>query len=131
MGMCPSPSGGAFLTTATVTSFPLSKIAGPGLPLLSSLSCLFTVHMREYPSPTLRSSGCPTLFVTYLFFFFSCLFIIQGFVSFFPGQGSVCPGCYADLSQGVLHAAYLLTWCSPNKVGAGFWWQRCPPCFSV
>jgi hypothetical protein len=37
------------------------------------------------------------------FFFFSCLFIIQFvFFSFFPGWGSVCPGGYADLSQGCL-----------------------------
>jgi hypothetical protein len=45
------------------------------------------------------------------------LFIIQFLLlfPFFHGQGSVCPGVYADLSQGVPHAAYLLTWWSPKQ----------------
>jgi hypothetical protein len=102
--------------TDTVTSFPCSNVAWQGPPLLPSLlACLFTVHVRECLSPTLWSSGYPALFVTCLFFF-SCLFIIQLCFSFFSGWVSVCPGGYADLSQGVLHATYLLTWWSPKQV---------------
>jgi hypothetical protein len=54
------------------------------------------------PSP-LQSFGSPVLFVRCIFF------------SFLPGWGSVCPGGYADFSQGVPHAAYLLTWWSPKQ----------------
>jgi hypothetical protein len=103
-----------------------------GLPLLPSLAaCLFTVHVRECPSPTLWSSGRPTLFAMCLFFFFclSCLFVF----SFFPGQGSVCPGAYADLFQGVPHVAHLLTWrsASPKQVRSVIWQHRSPHGFSV
>jgi hypothetical protein len=46
-------------------------------------TCLFTVHMRKCPSPTLRSSGHPAFFAMCVFFFLSCLFIIQfGFFLF-------------------------------------------------
>jgi hypothetical protein len=51
-------------------------------------------------------------------FFFSAAFLSFRllFFSFFPRQGSICPGAYGDLSQGVLCAAYLLTWWSPKHV---------------
>jgi hypothetical protein len=84
-----------------------SKAAGQVPPLLASLAGLFIYSsMRECPSPTLWSSGCPAVFATFLFFFFSYLFIIQLiFFSFFPGWGSVCPGglCWSGpgLSVGV------------------------------
>jgi hypothetical protein len=79
---------------------------------------LFRVCVGRCPSPTVRSSGCPTLFAKCLFFFFSCFFIIQFvffFFSFFPGWESICPGGYADLFQGVPHATFLLTWWSPKQ----------------
>jgi hypothetical protein len=50
-------------------------------------ACLFTVHLRGCSSPTLQSSGSPTLFAMCLFFFFSCLFIIQFVFFFFPWVG--------------------------------------------
>jgi hypothetical protein len=85
-----------------------------------AFSSLFIYSSHEgVPFPTLRSSGHPVLFATCLFFFFfSCSFIIQfGFFYFlFLWTGSVCPGGYADLSQGVLHATYLLTWWSAKQV---------------
>jgi hypothetical protein len=53
-------------------------------------------------------------------FFFQLLVYYSDcfFFFFFPAQGSVCLGGYADLSQGVLHATYLLTWwsASPKQV---------------
>jgi hypothetical protein len=68
---------------------------------------------------------------------FSSLFITHFFVFFIPGQGSDCPGIYAGfipgVAVGVLHAAYLLTYWSnlPGRLGAGIWWCRSPPLFSV
>jgi hypothetical protein len=63
-------------------------------------ACLFTVHVREGPSPTLQNSWSPALFAKYLFFSAACL-LLSLFFSFFLGQGSFCLGGYADLSQGV------------------------------
>jgi hypothetical protein len=106
-------SGGAFHRTVTVTSFLRSKVAGRGpllLPSLASLLCM--VRLKECPSCSLQSSGRLALFVMCLFFFSAaCLLIFF----LFPGLGSVCPGGYADLSPGVLHAAYLLPWWSPKQ----------------
>jgi hypothetical protein len=113
-------SGGAFCMTGTVTSFPHSKVSGQGSPLLPSLAGLFIYSSREGvpPTPALRSSGCPALFAVCLFFFSAACLLFSFFFYFFPGWGSVCPGSYADLSQGVPHAAYLLTWwsASPKQV---------------
>jgi hypothetical protein len=63
----------------------------------------------------LWSSGHPTLFAMCLFFSAACL-LFSLFFSFYPGWGSVCPGGYAVLSQGVPRAASLLTWGSPKQV---------------
>jgi hypothetical protein len=47
---------------------------------------------------------------------------------FFAGQGSVCPGCYAGLSQGWLWEYRVPLICSPvclhlpSRLGAGVWW---------
>jgi hypothetical protein len=84
------------------------------------LPYLFTVWVRECPSPFLWSSGHPTLFVTCLFFF-SCLFIIMFVFFFFPWVGSFCPGGDSDLFQGVLCAAYLLTWWFVSPKQARSW----------
>jgi hypothetical protein len=78
--------------------------------------CFFTVHVSECPSPTLWSSGHPTLFIFQLLVYYSVFFF------FFPWAGSaVCPGGYADLSQGVPHATYLLTWCSASSKQVRNW----------
>jgi hypothetical protein len=48
----PPHSGGAFHTTAVVTSFPLSRHnGGDGTHRLLQPACLFTVHMGSAPSP--------------------------------------------------------------------------------
>jgi hypothetical protein len=50
------------------------------------LACLFTVHLKDCPSPTLWGSGCPALFATCLFiylFFSSCLLFSLFFSPFF------------------------------------------------
>jgi hypothetical protein len=115
--------------TATVTCFPCSQVLGRGChSCLLWPACLFTVHMRKCAPPLFRAQGAlPSLLCLFLFSF-NCLFIIQ---VFFPGQGSVCPEGYADLSQGVPHAIYLLTWWSPKQVGAGIWQHRYPLGFSI
>jgi hypothetical protein len=73
--------------------------------------CLLKVHMESssllLPPSLVHSkhpafcAACPFQFLAYYLLLF-----------FFVGWGSVCPGSYADLSQGWLgmpHAAYLLT----------------------
>jgi hypothetical protein len=109
-------SGGDFHMTATVTSFPHSKVAGQGLPLLSSLAGLFIYRSCEGMSPP-WSSGCPALcYVSFFFFLLFVYYSVWFFFFFFPGRRLVCPGGYADLSQGVLCTTYLLTWWSPKQV---------------
>jgi hypothetical protein len=92
-----------------------SKVAGQVLPLLLSLASLFIYGLSEgvpLPhSPELRAIHP----LYYISFFFQLLVYYSGFFFFFPWAGSVCPGGYADLSQGVPHATYLLTWWSPRQ----------------
>jgi hypothetical protein len=100
-------------------ALPTPRLLGRGHhTLLLQLACLFTVCMRECTphSPELRAP-CPLLLP--VSFFFQMLVYYSGFGGFFPfflGWGSVCSGGYADLSQGVPRATYLLTWCSPKQV---------------
>jgi hypothetical protein len=54
--------------------------------------------VRDFTSPALRHSGCPTFFATCLL----CCYCLSFSFSFFPGWGSVCPGGYAGLVQGCL-----------------------------
>jgi hypothetical protein len=115
------PSGGAFHRTTTFTSFPCSKVAGQGPPFLPSLASLFVYSLGEgvllLHSPELRVPR-PLFYLSFFFFFFfsaACLLLSFFVFSFFPGLGSVCPGGYADLSQGVPPAIYLLTWWSPKQ----------------
>jgi hypothetical protein len=79
------------------------------------LVCLFTVHMRECPSPSLQNSGCSTLLLHVFFFQLLVYYSVFFIFSCFHGQGSVCPGVYAYLSQGVPCATYLLIWWSPKQ----------------
>jgi hypothetical protein len=74
-----------FHTTAAVTSFPLSKVAGWVLPLLPSPAGLFIYSSSgECSSPTLQSSGCPALFATCLFFQLLVYYSVWVFFLFFP-----------------------------------------------
>jgi hypothetical protein len=87
-------------------------------PLLPSpVACLLQFTWGSAPSPLSRAQGTHPVCYT-SFFFFQLLVYYSVFFFFFPGQGSVCPGCYADLSQGVLHATYLLSWWSPKQVSS-------------
>jgi hypothetical protein len=121
--------------TGTVTSFPHSKVSGQGSPLLPSLAGLFIYSSREGvpPTPALRSSGCPALFAVCLFFFqLLAYYSVFFFISSLGGGQSVqaamliCPREY-----------HMLLICSPgglllpSRLGAGVWWHRSPPGFSV
>jgi hypothetical protein len=139
-GCAPSPlSGGACHTLATIGYLPLSKHTGGSGTTPTSPAGLFIYSSCEgvpLPhSPELRASS---LFATCLFFFFSaaCLLFSLCF-SFFPGQGSVCPGGYADLSQGCLWECRVLLIYSPgglcllSRIGADVWQHGSPPGFSI
>jgi hypothetical protein len=81
-------------------------------------ACLFTVCLRDCSSPTLWGSGClPSLLPVVFFFFFIQLLVYYSvcfFLFFFcPSWGSVCPGGYADLTQGCLWE-YLMPLSSPG-----------------
>jgi hypothetical protein len=106
--------------TAAVTSFPLSKVAGQGPPLLPSLTSLFIyiVSLRDCPFPTLLGWGAPpSLLRVFCFFFFNSaaylLFSLFFSLFFPPWAGSICPGDYADLAQGCLWE-YLVLLSSPG-----------------
>jgi hypothetical protein len=94
----------SFLPSATLTSFPTpgcwARAPQPcSCQSLSGQAWLVYLQFWEgFPSPTLQSTGHPTLFATCLFCS-HCLLL--GF-SFFPGWGSVCLGGYADQVQGCL-----------------------------
>jgi hypothetical protein len=104
-------------------------------PLLPSLAvCLFTVCMRECPSPNLWSSGCPTSLLCVFFFFQLLVYYSVCFSSL--GWGSVCPGGYAYLAQGCLWEYRVLLSSPgglllPSRTGAGVWRCGSPPGFSV
>jgi hypothetical protein len=125
----------ALLTKSLQGQLPLppSLVERPANQLL--LQALFTESscgeqlLALPPSPML--SKHPTLFSAYPFQF---LFYYS---VFFVGQGSVCPGGSAGLSQGWLWKYHVLLICSPvglhlpSRFGAGVWWSRSPPGFSV
>jgi hypothetical protein len=91
--------------------------AGAATPAFSGQLVYLQFPWRCAPLPLCKAQGTrPLCNVSFLF---SCLFIIQ-FFFFFPGRGSVYPGGYADLSQGVPHTTYLLTWWSPKQFRS--WW---------
>jgi hypothetical protein len=88
--MCPSPTlQWSVLALATFTSLPLSKHIGWGvLLLLPSPASLFIHSLSgDCSSPTLQSSGCPTLFAKCLFFSATCLLFRLFFFLFFPCVG--------------------------------------------
>jgi hypothetical protein len=122
-------SCGVFLPPPLLQAFPL-LIAGCVPPLLPSPAGL----LWGIPLPRSSVLGRPALFATCFFF----VVIVYYSVSlFFPGQGSVCPGGFADLARVVCGStvyclAHLVVRVIPNCLGAGIWrWPRGPPSFSI
>jgi hypothetical protein len=113
MGSGPSPfCCGVFPPPPLLQAFPL-LVVGRVPPLLPSPAGLFIYSsVGDCPSPPLQHSGCPTLFATCLF----CCCLLFSF-SFFPGWGSVCSGCYADLAQGCLweYCVLLTLWSASSQ----------------
>jgi hypothetical protein len=112
----------------------LPKVAGWGRhSCLLWLACLFTVLVRLRPSPSFWSSGPPTLFAMCPIFFFQLLVYCSVFFLFSLGgsqsvQGAmlICPREYLVpliCSPGGL--------CLPSRLGAGIWWHRSSPGFSI
>jgi hypothetical protein len=138
-GGAPHPlSCGACHTSATVTSLPLSKVAGRGPPLLPSLAGLFIYSSPEglpLPHSLVLSAPHPLWYMSFLFFF-SCLLFSLDFSLFYPGLGSVCPGDYADLAL-VCLLEYRVPLSSPgglllpSRTATGIWRWESPPRFSV
>jgi hypothetical protein len=89
-----SLSCGVFLPLPLLQALPL-LVLGRVPPLLPSLAQLVYLQFVRYSPPPL---WCPTLFVTCLY----CSYCLLLCFSFVPGWGSVCPGSYADLTQGCL-----------------------------
>jgi hypothetical protein len=136
-GAPPPLSSGACHTLATVGSLSLTKCTGGVMhSCLLRLARLFTVPWGSAPSPLSRAQGTPSSLLRAFFFSAACLLFSLVFLSFFPGWGSVCPGGYADLSQGCLWE-YHMPLSSPgglllpSQLGASNWWRRSPPGFSI
>jgi hypothetical protein len=109
-GAPPPLSVGMCHTLVAVGCLPFSKHTGGSRATPAFSSQLIYLHFTWGSAlPPFLELRVP-LPLCYMSFFFSCLFIIQGFFLFSLGGGSVCPGGYAELSQGVPHATYLLTW---------------------
>jgi hypothetical protein len=88
----PPPFSQAFplLVAGRVPRLPPEPLRPPGLFIYSP--------WKDFPSPNLRHSVCPTLFPACLY----CSYCLLVSFSFFPGWKSVCPGGYAALAQGCL-----------------------------
>jgi hypothetical protein len=94
MGSGSSPlSCGVFLPPPLLQAF-LLLVAGRVPLLLLSPASLWGISP---PPPSVLRAPCPLCYISFLLL----LLIIQ-FFSFFPGWGSICPGGYADLTQGCL-----------------------------
>jgi hypothetical protein len=80
----PQLSSGASHTLPAVTSLPLSKHTGGGgtTPTFSASLFIYS-SMREFPSLTLWSSGCPTLFAMCPLFFSAACLLFRVFFLFF------------------------------------------------
>jgi hypothetical protein len=89
----------SFPPTVTFTSFP-----APGCWVCGTTPAFSSWLVRDFPSPPLWCSGCPTLFAMCLF----CCYCLLFSFSFFPGWGLVCPGGYADLAQSCLWEYHVL-----------------------
>jgi hypothetical protein len=119
-------SCGVFLPLPLSQAFPL-LVAGCAPPLLPEPLrpgwLVYLQFQKGFPSPTLWSSGRPTLFATCLY----CSYCLLLTFSFFPGWRSVCPGDYALFWPRVVcgSTAYRLVHLVcvfPSHLGAGCWW---------
>jgi hypothetical protein len=116
VGKCPSPTPVELSTWQPLfQGFPAPRFLGRCCQLLPSLAGLF-IYSSSEGVPLSRAQGALPSLLHIFFFSAACLLLSLVFFSFFPGQGSVYPGGYADLSQGVPHATYLLTSWSPKQV---------------
>jgi hypothetical protein len=82
-----------------------------------------------FPSPTLQSSGQPSLFPKCLFFPSYLFIILIVFFLFFPWGG-------VSLSRGICcftmcRLAHLLVCVFSSSLETGIWWCGSPPSFSV
>jgi hypothetical protein len=113
---CPSP---VELSTGQplLQAFPAPNLLGRGHhSCLLWPACLFTVLMCERPSPLSGALGAGPSLLYVFFVSAACLLFSFGvFKKFFPWVGVSLSRGLADLSQGVLRAAYLLTWWSPKQ----------------
>jgi hypothetical protein len=117
---------------------PSFSSGGDCLPASSAGFIYWKFMWRAVPCLLPPSPVCQSAPPSWLCVFFSSLFIIQFlFIYFFVGQGLVCPGGYAGLSQGWLREYCVLLICSPvglhlpSIFGAGIWWHGSLPGFSV
>jgi hypothetical protein len=119
----------SFPPTTTFTSFPAPDCwVCATAPAFSSW-----IVVRDSPPPLFRAQGAlPSLLRV-----FFVVIVYYSVSLFFPGQGSVCPGGFADLARVVCGStvyclAHLVVRVIPNCLGAGIWrWPRGPPSFSI
>jgi hypothetical protein len=122
------PSCGVFLPPPLLQAFWLQLL------VVCRRSCLLQqLIVRDFPSP-LRHSGRPTLFAMCLF---CCYCLLFSFFLFFPlGGGRSVQGAmllWPRLVCGstVYRLAHLVVCIFPSRLGAGVWWHRGPPGFSI
>jgi hypothetical protein len=123
--------------SASVTNLPHSMLAGVVTTPTFSGRLVYLQFTWGSAPPFLLSSGHPTLFATCLFSVACLLYSFVVVVVVFVGQGSVCPGGYAGLSQGWLWGYCMLLIFSPvglrlsSRLRVSAWWHGSPPVFSV
>jgi hypothetical protein len=89
----------SFPPTATFTSFPAPCCWAGATTSAFSGWLVYLQFCEGFPLPPFGAQGTlPSL----LHVFFVVIAYLFSFFSFFPGWGSVCPGGYADLTQGCL-----------------------------
>jgi hypothetical protein len=133
MSACLPLCDGAFYALEAFTSLPLSKHPwGEVLSLLPSPASFFTHSSSgDCSSPSLWSSGHPTLSGKYLFFFFQLLVYYSDW--FFP---LFSPWVGVILSMGLCWFTlcpldHLVVCIFPSCLGASVWQHRSLPGFSI
>jgi hypothetical protein len=128
-------SCGVFLPPPLLQAF-LLLVAGWVLLLLPSLAHLFIYSSRrDFPSPRLWCSGCPTLLVMCLCCCYCLLFSFFFLFSLGAGrsvQGAVLIWPSVVYGNTMCHLAHLVFCIFPSGMGAAVWRQHeSPPGFSV